>query len=119
MSDNPLETTPEHEAAVKSRAEHLWREAGSPAGQMDEFTERADELIRMEGAGNPGQLPNPMTLDEAIPGVVVEEASIQDNLGEFPGGSSVADQGEYRETPMTRDELRHGGGAEPERGGAP
>ena len=51
--------------------------------------------------------------------LVVEEASIQDNLGEFPGGSSVADQGEWRETPMTRDELRHGDGEAPDRGDAP
>ncbi len=117
MSDNPLETSPERDAAVKARARHLWQEAGSPAGPMDEFTERADELIRMELAGNAGQLPNPMTLDEAMPGVIVEEASIQENLGEFPG-SRVADQGEWRETPMTRDELRHGGDPKPKRGGA-
>lgn len=45
MSDNPLETSPERDAAVRARAEHLWREAGSPDGQMDEFIERADELI--------------------------------------------------------------------------
>ncbi|GAC1348118.1 MAG: hypothetical protein NVSMB18_35300 [Acetobacteraceae bacterium] len=119
MSDNPLENTPEREAALKTRAEQLWREAGSPAGRMDEFRERADELMRMELAGNAGQLPNPMTTDAPIPGVVVEEAAIQTNLGEFPGGSSVADQGEWRETPMTRDELRHGGDVDSEKGRAP
>ena len=119
MSDNPLESSPERDARIEARARHLWQEAGSPAGRMDEFTERADELIRMEDASGSGQLPNPMTQDEAIPGVIVEEASIQENLGEFPGGSSVADQGEWRETPMTRDELLQGGDSEPERGGAP
>ena len=119
MSDNPLESSPERDARIKARAQHLWEEAGSPEGRMDEFTERADELIRMEDAGGTGQLPNPMTQNEPIPGVMVEEASIQDNLGEFPGGSSVADQGEWRETPMTRDELLHGSDSEPERGGAP
>lgn len=119
MSDNPLEMSPEREKRIKDRARRLWEEAGSPDGQMDEFTERADELIRMEDAAGTGQLPNPMTLDEPMPGVIVEEASIQENLGEFPGGSSVADQGEWRETPMTRDELIHGSDSEPERGGAP
>ncbi len=109
MSDNPLDDSPERRAAVKAKAEAMWREAGSPAGGMDEFTERADELLRMEHAGASGQLPNPMTLDEPIPGVIVEEASIQDNLGEFPGGSSVADQGEWRETPMTREQMDQGG----------
>ena len=86
---------------------------------MEEFTERADELIRMEDAAGTGQLPNPMTQNEPLPGVTVEEAQIQENLGEFPGGSSVADQGEWRETPMTREELLHGDEAPPERGGAP
>ncbi len=119
MSDNPLETNPEREERIKARAHRMWEEAGSPEGLMDEFTERADELIRMEDAAGTGQLPNPMTQNEKIPGVMVEEASIQENLGEFPGGSSVADQGEWRETPMTRDELNEGSDSEPERGGAP
>lgn len=118
MSDNPLETSPERDAQVKARAEHLWQEAGKPPGDRAEFTERADELIRMEMAGNSGQLPNPMTQHERIPGVIVDEASIQENLGEFPGGSSAADQGEWRETPMTRDELLHGTD-EPSRGDVP
>jgi len=119
MSDNPLETSPERDEQIKARALHLWEAAGSPDGRMDEFTERADELIRMEGAAGTGQLPNPMTQNERMPGVIVEEASIQDNLGELPGGSSVADQGEWRETPMTREELREGNGQPPERGDMP
>ena len=123
MSDNPLESSPERDARIKVRAHRLWEEAGSPDGRMDEFTERADELIRMEDAAGTGQLPNPMTLDEPIPGVIVEEASIQENLGEFPGGSGVADQGEWRETPMTREEelkeLSEDSDSAPERGRAP
>lgn len=119
MSDNPLETSPERDARIEARARHLWEAAGSPEGPMDDFTERADELIRMEDSAGTGQLPNPMTQGEPIPGVLVEEASIQENLGEFPGGSSVADQGEWRETPMTRDELRHGDDTAPGRGDAP
>jgi len=118
MSDNPLETSPERDAKIKARAQHLWEEAGSPPGDRAEFTERADELVRMEMAGGSGQLPNPMTQNEPIPGVLVEEASIQQNLGEFPGGSGVADQGEWRETPMTREELRHDT-SQPDRGDAP
>jgi len=123
MSDNPLESSPERDARIKARARQMWEEAGSPDGGMDEFTERADELIRMEDASGFGQLPNPMTLDEPIPGVIVEEASIQENLGEFPGGAGVADQGEWRETPMTRKEelkeLSDDNDSGPERGKAP
>ena len=118
MSDNPLEENPERTKRIQARAKHLWEADGSPDGGMDDYTERADELIRMEDAAGTGQLPNPMTQDEPMPGVLVEEASIQENLGEFPG-NSVADQGEWRETPMTREELKHGGDAEPDRGDAP
>lgn len=119
MSDNPLEENPDRTRRIEARARHLWEANGSPEGSMDEYTERADELIRMEDAAGTGQLPNPMTQDEPMPGVLVEEASIQENLGEFPGGSSVADQGEWRETPMTREELKHGGDPQPDHGDAP
>jgi hypothetical protein len=119
MSDNPLESTPERAAAVKARAEQLWRADGSPAGRMDDYLERADELVRMELAGPAGLTPNPATLNEPIPGVVVEEASIQKNLGEFPAAANMADQGEWRETPMTREELRRTEESPPERGQAP
>ena len=116
MSDNPLESSPEREAAITARARTLWEADGSPKGRMDEYRERADELARMEMAGVPGQLP----VDDGspIPGVIVEEASIQENLGEFPAGR-MSDQGEWRETPMTREELREGGEAQPRRGESP
>ncbi len=106
MSENPLDPSPQFQAHVKALANQLWRADGSPAGRLDEYLERADELARMQAAGPTGLEPNPMTLNEPIPGVVVEEASIQENLGEFPGARGMADQGEWRETPMTREELR-------------
>ena len=119
MSDNPLDPSPEHQARAKQLAEELWRADGSPSGRMDDYMERADELARMEAAGPAGLAPNPMTLNESIPGVVVEEASIQENLGEFPAADNLGDQGRWRETPMTRKELREDEEAPPERGGAP
>ncbi len=119
MSDNPLESTPERDAEIEARAKVLWEKAGSPDGRMDEYRERADELVRMELAGTPGQLPNPMEHPSPIPGVIVEEAAIQENLGELPGARGVADQGEWRETPMTREELREGGEEQPRRGDSP
>ena len=119
MSDNPLEITPERDAEIEARAKQLMEDAGGN-GTMADYRERADELLRMEHAGTPGQLPNPMVHDDhRVNGVIVEEASIQENLGEFPGGSSVADEGGWRETPMTREQLRHGGDAQPDRGDAP
>ncbi len=113
MSDNPLETTPEREAEIEARAKALWEADGSPDGAMAEYRERADELVRMELAGTPGQ--RPIDDGSPIPGVIVEEASIQENYGEFPGARGAADQGEWRETPMTREELREGGEEQPRR----
>ena len=100
MSDNPLEPSPERDARIKQVARELWEADGKPEGREAEFNERADELVRMELSGPTGQAPNPQAAGEAIPGVMVEEASIQDNLGEFPGASGAADQGEKRMTPM-------------------
>ncbi len=106
MSDNPLDPSPAHKARVESLARELWQADGSPEGRMDEFRERADTLARMEEAGPTGLEPNPMNSNDPIPGVIVEEAFIQESLGEFPSASNMGDQGEWRETPMTRQELR-------------
>ncbi|HYZ63670.1 MAG TPA: hypothetical protein VE650_14570 [Acetobacteraceae bacterium] len=119
MSDNPLEMTPERQAWVRARAEELWRADGSPAGRLDDYMERADELVRMELAGPAGLEPNPVTRNEPIPGVVVEEAEIQDNLGEFPAAANLDDEGRWRETPMTREQVRKGDYVPPEKGEAP
>jgi hypothetical protein len=104
MSDNPLEDTPEREARIREKAYHLWEGDGCPHGRADEFWERARELVGMEESAGAGLLPNPMTQHERIPGVTVDEASIQENLGEFPG--RLTDQGDWRQTPMTKEELR-------------
>jgi hypothetical protein len=100
MSDNPLEMTPDREALIEQRAHELM-DAADGAGTLADYRERADELVRMEMAGQTGQLPldAPEFIDEAI---------LEENLGEQPGGPK-ADQGERRQTPMTRTELRHEG----------
>ena len=100
MSDNPLDDSDgATEQRIRERAYHLWEADGSPHGQHDEFWERARALIGMEASGQSGQLPNPASLPGADPDRVqiVEEASIQENLGEFPDRSS--DQGERKLTP--------------------
>ena len=106
MTDNPLDDSDAaRNARIEKRAYHLWEADGRPHGQHDEFWERASELVRMEEAAGFGQLPNPATVPGADPLRVqpVEEAFIQDNLGEFPDRSS--DQGERPQTP--RAGLRH------------
>ncbi len=106
MSDNPLEDDPAREARIKERAYHLWEADGGPHGRHDEYWERASELVRMEGAGLPGQLPNPTTQPGVDPTASepVEEAFIQENLGEFP--DRFADQGESQPTPKPKRAAR-------------
>lgn len=102
MSDNPLEDTPEREARIRTRACHLWEADGRPHGRDEEYWERARELVGMETHPDAALLPNPATLGEPDR-VTVEEASIQENLGEFP--DRLADQGEWRQFPMAKNEL--------------
>jgi hypothetical protein len=104
MSDNPLEDSPEREARIRERAYLLWEEDGRPDGQAAEFWERARELIGMEDSAGSGLLPNPMTRDDAMPGVTVDEAALQENLGEFP--SLMTDQGDREVTPVVKRASR-------------
>ena len=112
MSDNPLEDDPARDARIKERAYHLWKADGEPHGRHDEYWERASELTRMEDAGRPGQLPNPTTQPGFDPTATepVEEAFIQENLGEFP--DRFADQGESQPTPKARHAARTEAAAE-------
>jgi hypothetical protein len=83
------------ETRVRARAEQLWREAGRPDGGSRGYISQARELLAIE------EVPVP-TLDpeeEAEP--VVEEASIQGNLGEFP---TLTDQGEEQTYPHEQDD---------------
>ena len=102
MSDNPLDMTPEREQRIRERAYHLWEADGRPDGAEKEYWERARELVGMEDSAGSGLMPNPETTGEPVPDVLVEEAGIQENLGEFPDRS--ADQGEWRQVPMTKSE---------------
>ena len=101
MSDNPLDNDPAREARIKDRAYHLWEADGGPHGRHDEYWERARELIGMEDSAGAAQLPNPETTHaDATLIEPVEEAFIQENLGEFP--DRFADQGEAQPTPKAR-----------------
>ncbi|MBV8094631.1 MAG: DUF2934 domain-containing protein [Acetobacteraceae bacterium] len=119
MSDNPLVMSPEREQRIRERAYHLWEQEGRPEGRETEFWERAEYLIGMEENAGAAQLPNPVSQHDPVPGVVVEEAQIQENYGEFP--DRLTDQGEWRQTPMTRAELREyeEGKMQPTRGDYP
>jgi hypothetical protein len=101
MSDNPLKFDPKREHRIRERAYHLWESEGKPHGRDADYWERARELDAMEASGATGQIENPIAagIDPTAP-VGVEEASIQENLGEFPG--LMSDQGEDLQTPMAK-----------------
>lgn len=97
---NPLAPNDEaREQRIRERAYHLWEADGRPHGRHEEYWERAETLTRMEDDPTAGELPNPATLPGADPNRTqpVEEASIQENLGEFP--DRLADQGERQPVP--------------------
>lgn len=73
------------DARIRARADSLWADAGRPEGGSARYLEQARELVAIEEV-------EPPTLDPvraAAP--VIEEAAIQDNLGEFP---TLRDQGD-------------------------
>jgi hypothetical protein len=107
MATNPLDDSdPARQARIRERAYHLWEADGRPEGRAEEFWERARELIGMEESTGAGLLPNPMTHPNTLTGYPdgVEEAQIQENLGEFP--DRFADQGEWQQTPTAAHSPR-------------
>ncbi len=107
MTANPLDDSDEtRQQRIRERAYHLWEADGHPQGREDEFWERARELTGMEESAGAAELPNPATVPGADPDRTqpVEEAAIQENLGEFPDRS--ADQGERILTPARANRRR-------------
>ena len=101
---NPLASDPHRENRIRERAYHLWEADGKPHGQDVEYWERARELIGMEESAGSGLLPNPMDQSASPRVSVIEEADIQENLGEFPG--RLTDQGDNQTTPTPKRRAR-------------
>jgi hypothetical protein len=97
---NPLAADPDREHRVRERAYHLWEAEGKPHGRDVEFWERARELTAIEESAGAGQLPNPQTHLKTAWKTGVEEAEIQENLGEFP--NRLTDQGDVQPTPAPK-----------------
>ena len=107
MTSNPLDDSDQtRQQHIRERAYHLWEADGHPHGREHDFWERASELIGMEESAHAAELPNPASLPGADPDrtQIIEEASIQDNLGEFP--DRFADQGERTLTPARANRKR-------------
>ena len=76
------------DARVRARAQGMWTDANRSDGGPERFLQQARELVAI-GEVAPG------TLDPAAH-AVIEEASLQRNLGEFP---TLVDQGEEQTYP--------------------
>ena len=100
---NPLDdSNEERQQRIRERAYHLWEADGRPEGQELEYWDRARSLVGMEEHPHFGDKPNPASLPGADPMRTepVEEAFIQENLGEFP--DRLSDQGERQATPSIK-----------------
>ena len=84
MLNNPLHDNPAREQRVRERAYHLWEADGKPHGRDVEYWQRARELVALEENAEAGRLPNPQNHTESARETGIEEADIQENLGEFP-----------------------------------
>lgn len=82
------------ESRIHARGQQLWQEAGSPDGEQDSYQEDARILLSME------EVPVP-TLEPSETIDMVEEASLQRNLGEFP---TLRDQGDEQIFPDQDDD---------------
>ncbi|WP_431299759.1 hypothetical protein [Tabrizicola sp. BL-A-41-H6] len=102
------------EDRVRARADRLWHAAGRPPGGRDRYLDDARELVALEEVDLPTFSPE----EAARP--MIEEASLQRNLGEFP---TLVDQGEEQPYPddppsLTDDgEIRLSDGDASETGG--
>ncbi|GBQ22647.1 hypothetical protein ACLRDC_06575 [Gluconacetobacter sacchari] len=101
--ENPLDSSPERDARILAKAKEMWVADGRPASGPDAYMEAASDLIGMELNADAGQIPvaSPVPLDAN--GQPIEEAWLEDNLGN-PGGS-MNPLDDKRETPFaTRQE---------------
>lgn len=101
---NPLASDPGRDHRIRERAYHLWEFDGKPFGNDVEYWERARELIGMEESAGSGLLPNPINTPDSPRETGIEEADLQENLGEFPG--RFTDQGEVKTTPTPKRRPR-------------
>ncbi len=105
MTTNPLDDSDETRLQrIRERAYHLWEQEGRPDGRDADYWERARELVGMEESAGSGLLPNPAMQPASRRETGIEEAAIQENLGEFPG--QLTDQGEVKPTPAPRRRTR-------------
>ncbi|MDF3075846.1 MAG: hypothetical protein K0S54_3513 [Alphaproteobacteria bacterium] len=87
---------------LEARARELWKADGAPPGKMDDYVERARELIAIETNGDIARIPVKSLPDPSTEpyGEPVEPLEAIKNQGEFP---TLTDQGEEQLFPEDED----------------
>jgi hypothetical protein len=88
---------PTLEQRIRARAHQIWKDEGCPEGRAAAHWEQARLLIAIE---DDRKSLKPLASQSS--GEPVEEARIQENLGEFPAGRT--DQGERPATPSDKQD---------------
>jgi len=81
------------ERRIRDKAHQLWEQEGRPEGRAADHWEKARILVAIE---------DDQTSLVAVAPEPVEEAKIQENLGEFPTAST--DEGDRHQTPSRKAE---------------
>lgn len=102
MPVNPLEDSPARDAAIGEKAEELWKADGSPACGPEAYHEQASDLVGMEEHPHAGEVPVRDLPPPQFADTQVEDARIQENLGEFP--EHLTDQGDRDHFPERENE---------------
>lgn len=108
MSDSNIPDigTDAYNQCIRQHAYRLWEQDGRPHGQDIEFWERARELVGMLSNPTAGQMPNPVPpgADRPFNKPPVDEAILEENLGEMPG--RLTDQGDRAQAPVVPAKKR-------------
>ncbi|CAI9121719.1 DUF2934 domain-containing protein [Brytella acorum] len=102
MSDNPLEPSETRNARIQARARALWEADGKPGCGADAYLEQAGDLVGMEENPTAGEIPVSDLPPPDLADIQVENARIQENLGEFP--ERLTDQGDRAHFPERENE---------------
>ena len=90
---------PTLEDRIRARAHQLWEQEGRPEGRAENHWEQARILVAIEDDRT-----SLAPVSTVVAGEPVEEAMLQQNLGEFPAGRT--DQGERASTPYTTAQAK-------------
>ncbi|NHN87290.1 hypothetical protein [Acetobacter conturbans] len=96
--ENPLEDSPKRTASILAKAKEMWIADGKPTCGPEGYMEAATDLIGMEINPDAGEIPVESPVPLGPNGEPVEDAKIQENLGNL--GGSMDEQDDRQEVPF-------------------